>query len=416
MNAGRLSREEQLKRLQELREKKAGEQAQGEQQGEQKAGEEGERRLSREEQLKRLQELREKKAGEQAQGEQKPGEQAGEKPLEIRQLSREEQFQKLQELRKARHSAEGETEQAASKAKLDKLRSTLPEEQQKKLDAILAERGDKPIDRSNLRELLSKVRGEDTETARKRDLELSREKLTLLGSDVSGDKLQKLGFLDRKITREDIEDRLGRLDRMEARDRLSDAELSLLNEGRVPDRLRWRDRDRDGDTYNIININNINIQNNYFLRPAVLPPPPPRRGFGIDFSSGGFRFSYWDGRFCYDHDYAINVFVSLGKRRFDGFDGIIVGGRYYCYGWGWIDGCIDYGDCRIWVPGFWVPYTVEVCGPVDVWVPPVYEWVWTGCCWEQIQVDGGYFRRTMGDCRYVTRHYWVPGHYEYYRC
>ena len=110
-----------------------------------------------------------------------------------------------------------------------------------------------------------------------------------------------------------------------------------------------------------------------------------------------------------------SLFIGLGHTPYHGCGGVILGGHYYAYGWGWIDGCIDYGSRRIWVPGFYAPYTVEECYSVPVWVPPVYEEVWTGCCWETVMVDGGYFSPYGGSgCHYVTRYAWVPGHWDYY--
>lgn len=159
-----------------------------------------------------------------------------------------------------------------------------------------------------------------------------------------------------------------------------------------------------------------------YVRPPVIPAavytapgylPPAVHGH-VDVAPS-FSWNYWDGRCYYDHAYATNLFVSLGHTRHDGFDGAIVGGRYYAFGYGWIDGCINYGQGRVWVPGFWAPQTVTECRPVPVWVPPVYEDVWTGCCWETIQVGGGYFAPApVEDCHTVTRYVWVPGHYEYY--
>lgn len=139
-------------------------------------------------------------------------------------------------------------------------------------------------------------------------------------------------------------------------------------------------------------------------------PAVPAIGIGF----GALNWNYWDGRCHYDHSYCDSIFLGIGHVRYDGCDGAIVGGRYFCYGWGWIDGCIDYGERRIWCPGFWAPYTVEECGNVPVWVPPSYEDVWTGCCWETVQVDGGYFAPSPSlDCHYVTRYTWMPGHFEY---
>ena len=168
------------------------------------------------------------------------------------------------------------------------------------------------------------------------------------------------------------------------------------------------------NNYTVINVNNTVINN--YVAPAWLPPRPPSNGWGIGVSSGGFAFNYWDGRNGYNQDFAINIFGTFGHQRYGGWDGMMVSGGYYAYGYGYIQGCIDYGDCRVWVPGFWASYTVDECGPTQVWVPPVYEWVWTGCCWEQVQVDGGYFDTVYGGCRPIPRSYWVPGHFEYYRC
>jgi len=159
-----------------------------------------------------------------------------------------------------------------------------------------------------------------------------------------------------------------------------------------------------------------------YVRPPVIPAAiytapgylPPAVHAHVDVAPS-FSWNYWDGRSYYDHDYATSLFVSIGHTRYDGFDGAIVGGRYYAFGYGWIDGCINYGQGRVWVPGFWAPQTVTECRPVPVWVPPVYEQVWTGCCWETIQVGGGYFAPAPAEeCHTVTRYVWVPGHYEYY--
>lgn len=159
------------------------------------------------------------------------------------------------------------------------------------------------------------------------------------------------------------------------------------------------------------------------VRPPVIPAAiytapgylPPAISVGVG-AAPGFSWQYWDGRSAYDHSYASSLFVSIGHTRHNGFDGVLYGGsRYYAFGYGWMDGCIDYGSGRVWVPGFWAPQIVEECRPIPVWLPPVYEQVWTGCCWETIQVDGGYFSPAPAtECHAVTRHVWVPGHYEYY--
>jgi hypothetical protein len=189
---------------------------------------------------------------------------------------------------------------------------------------------------------------------------------------------------------------------------------------------------------NITNINITNVQINDFRRGIVpagiwnpyagyavagvpllcggcnyLLPPPARRGISIGWDD--FSFSYWDGGRWYDHGYCMDLFMRVGHHRYGGWDGYMVDSRYYCYGWGWVDGCINYGEGRCWVPGFWAPYTERVCCACQEWIPEEYDWVWTGCCWEWMIVDGGYFRDSYdSNCHDVTRYSWVPGHYEYY--
>src|SRR5690606_17607041 len=114
----------------------------------------------------------------------------------------------------------------------------------------------------------------------------------------------------------------------------------------IPDRYRPH-----GD-YGYIN-SPLHYQDDY--DPYFLPPPAPIYGGGLDF---GLEWNYYDGHSYYDHGYASELFVSIGHTRYNGYDGIVTGGRYWSYGHGWIDGCIDYGHRRMWVPGFWAPYTV----------------------------------------------------------
>src|SRR5690606_28817636 len=204
------------------------------------------------------------------------------------------------------------------------------------------------------------------------------------------------------------------------------------------DRRHWRDyRDyrRDRDIHLNIFVNGVfnQFQNNiipdpyrpwgnygrvrqplYYsphINPYFLPPPAPLGRDSIDLH---LSWNYWDGHSYYDHNYASSLFMSVGHTRHNGFDGMVVDGRYWSYGYGWLDGCIDYGSRRMWVPGFWAPYTVEECGSAPIWIPPVYEDVWPGFCWERILVDGGYFVESPLTCRLVTRYTWIPGHYQYY--
>ena len=254
-----------------------------------------------------------------------------------------------------------------------------------------------------------------------------------------------LSLKSRELSRRDIADRLGDV-KVSPRVELTENQLDAFRKGRVPDGIsrprdwdrmgrplrdelrhwgtnydrdwhrgndrwddRWRRKDywdrfddrRDRDVFNI----SINI-GGAFLPPVVSP------GYYPDYAS--FSWNYWDGRRYYDHSYATTAFLNIGHVRYGGFDGVSVSGRYYSYGYGWIDGCIDYGGARIWVPGFWAPTTVRECTNIPVWIEPVYETIWTGCCWETVQVDGGYFRDYgYTECHNVTRYQWIPGHFQY---
>lgn len=253
------------------------------------------------------------------------------------------------------------------------------------------------------------------------DKAAARQKPGLVGANIDPDTFKNVVRENRFLRKDDALTVFGQA-KAQPRVDLRGGELELLNQGRLPERFQNNENFDFGrvhradqyDNINIINVNNVNINNininignNY-----LLPPPRPVMHSGFNLS-----WNYWDGRSYYDHDYASSLFINVGHVRHGGYDGVMVGGGYFAYGWGFIDGCIDYGDCRIWVPGFWAPYTVEECFPSDVWVPPVYEQVWTGCCWESVMVDGGYFVPSpYSDCHLVTRHTWVPGHYEFYRC
>ncbi len=254
-----------------------------------------------------------------------------------------------------------------------------------------------------------------------------------------------LSLKTRELSRRDLSNRLGDV-KVSPRVELTENQLDAFRKGRVPngisgprewDRMgrplrdelrywgtnydkdwhhgnknwdnRWTNQNywdrfddrRDRDVFNI----SINI-GGAFLPPVVNP------GYYPDY--GSFQWNYWDGRRYYDQTYATTAFLNVGHVRYGGFDGVSVSGRYYSYGYGWIDGCIDYGGARIWVPGFWAPYSVRECSNVPVWIEPVYETIWTGCCWETVQVDGGYFRDYgYTDCHDVTRYQWVPGHFQY---
>ena len=254
-----------------------------------------------------------------------------------------------------------------------------------------------------------------------------------------------LSLQSRELSRRDIADRLGDV-KVSPQVELTENQLDAFRNGRIPegisgprdwDRMgrplrdelrywgtnydndwhrgnnRWDDRWRSNDYWDrfddrgdrdVFNIS-INI-GGAFLPPVVNP------GYYPDY--GSFSWNYWDGRRYYDHSYATTAFLNIGHVRYGGFDGVSVSGRYYSYGYGWIDGCIDYGGARIWVPGFWAPTTVRECDNVPVWIEPVYETIWTGCCWETVQVDGGYFRDYgYTECHNVTRYQWIPGHFQY---
>jgi hypothetical protein len=230
-----------------------------------------------------------------------------------------------------------------------------------------------------------------------------------MGANFAGDKFNREGH-GRLLSRDDFTTRYGDL-KMKPRYELNQSQLADFHRGRIPDGIM-----RPRDWYNVgrplhqeINITNININyGNQYIVNNFLP-----RGGRPDY--GSFSWNYWDGRRFYDHSYAINLFIGLGHVRYGGYDGYMVNNRYYCYGYGWVDGCIDYGECRVWVPGFWSSYTVTECCDCQVWMEPVYETVWTGCCWETVQVDGGYFTNSgNSDCRDVVRYRWVPGHYQFY--
>ncbi len=400
LQQGRLSREELKRKLEEQRKGTQGQQTTEEsatgqvQQGQQGGKQLGERgqRLSRDELRQRLEELRQKKTGQQTPG---PGQQGTMSALE-------ERKQKLEQLRQQTEQRKGD------------LRAQLKPEDREKLRSLYEQSKGK-----NLRELAQQLRAEqggqkgtiDREALAAKLQELRRiqgeERSKLIGANLQDRKLALEGRLaGRKFTADDVRRRFGDV-QAKPRFELAKQDLELLNRGEVPPRLRPH-----GDMGLIRRP--LEREWRYRHEHWFCPPPPRRHGFGIDLV--GFHWEYWDGRHHYDHHWAINIFINIGHVRYDGYDGVIVGGRYFCYGWGWIDGCIDYGDCRIWVPGFWAPYTVTECCECEVWVPPVYDWVWTGCCWEQVLVSGGYFVRQPSGCHTVTRWRWVPGHFEYYRC
>src|SRR5690606_36986436 len=58
----------------------------------------------------------------------------------------------------------------------------------------------------------------------------------------------------------------------------------------------------------------------------LLPPPAP---IGAGPLSVSFSWNYWDGRAYYDHGYARGLFGGLGHRPHNGYDGIVVQGRYW---------------------------------------------------------------------------------------
>ncbi|MCX7018342.1 MAG: hypothetical protein WCK47_10485 [bacterium] len=232
-----------------------------------------------------------------------------------------------------------------------------------------------------------------------------RAKAALVGADIKPEIFKDLGLNEKLLSKKDARNLIGNAE-LKHRPALSKTDLANFRIGRLPGHIERP----FGDYGRVTRAADLSMALKF-----MAPPPPPRHGYGIDIA--GLSWNYWDGRSYYDHAYAMNIFMNIGKTRYDGYDGIMWGGRYYCYGWGWVDGCIDYGDCRVWVPGFWAPYTVSECSPGQVWIPPVYEWIWTDSCWEYIQVDGGYFDYVgSSNCRPVTRWAWVPGHYEYYNC
>ncbi|MGB9692470.1 MAG: hypothetical protein ACPL7D_09910, partial [Candidatus Sumerlaeaceae bacterium] len=402
---GRLSREELKRKLDEQRraqkdQQQSGQQGTqagaGQQQGEQGTKQLGERgqRLTRDELRQRLEELRQKKTGQQTPA---TGEQEKTSALE-------ERRQKLEQLR----------QKAEEKRKGD-LRAQLKPEDREKLRALYEQSKGK-----SLRELAQQLRSEqdpqkggvDRKVLAAKLQELRRfqgeERAKLIGANLE----ERKGQLDssrvarQQFRAEDIRKRFGDV-QAKPRIELAKQDLERLNRGEILPYLRPH------GTHGLV-YRPLEHEWRYRHERWFCPPPPHRRGYGIDLV--GFHWDYWDGRYRYDHHWAINIFINIGHHRYDGFDGVIVGGRYFCYGWGWIDGCIDYGDCRVWVPGFWAPYTVTECCDCEVWVPPVYDWVWTGCCWEQVLVSGGYFVRQPSGCHTVTRWRWVPGHFEYYRC
>jgi hypothetical protein len=180
--------------------------------------------------------------------------------------------------------------------------------------------------------------------------------------------------------------------------------INQFKSGRIPDRYR---------PYGGFGLVSAPLLAPSVYNPYFLPPPAPIGP--VPLNVGFHNWNYWDGHCYYDNSYAQSVFRGCGHERIDGYDGIVVSGRYWSYGYGWISGCIDYGSRRIWVPGFMAPYTVQECRDIPIWLPPVYEDIWTGCCWEHVQVDGGYFAPVHNvECHLVTRFTWVPGHWEYH--
>lgn len=325
------------------------------------------------------------------------------------------QRQRLEQLRQQRaQQLEQKRQEYEEKRRLiEEKRKQLSEQEREKLRRLAEEAKGR-----DLSQVVQKLKQEEKEKGRlsreefqAKIAELRRmkaeERNQLIGANIAAKKLTMEESLARnKATLEQLRQRYGDV---QARPRveLAREDLERLNRGEAPLSLR---------PYGDLGVVRRPLEREWRLRHEswFCPPPPPRPHYGVDFV--GFSWEYWDGRYRYDHQWAINIFVSLGHSRYDGYDGVIVGGRYFCYGWGWIDGCIDYGECRVWVPGFWAPYTVTECGECEVWVPPVYDWVWTGCCWEQVLVSGGYFVRQPTGCYTVTRWRWIPGHFEYYRC
>jgi hypothetical protein len=163
-----------------------------------------------------------------------------------------------------------------------------------------------------------------------------------------------------------------------------------------------------------------------YFRPVVQPSYVTNAFYGYgwtvpsslissSFVSGriGLSWNYFDGRFCYDQVYVGRLLAPLGIVPVGGYDGLIIGGRYYAHGYGWLDGCLYYGSGRVWVPGFWAPQTTEVCEDTYEWIPAQYDWVWTGHDWEWLVTDGGYYvKRRLDSCRTVNRWVWIPGHWQ----
>lgn len=153
-----------------------------------------------------------------------------------------------------------------------------------------------------------------------------------------------------------------------------------------------------------------------FVQPIIAKPwCVPSTSFRVSFvgGRGGFSWNYFDGRFRYDNLYVSAVLAPLGFVSVSNYDGFFVSNRYFCHGYGFLDGVYHYGHGRIWVPGFWAPRTVEICDDTIEWIPPVFDWVWTGADWEWTVVDGGYYAtRRIARCRSVTRWVWVPGHWQ----
>ena len=391
---GKLTKEQLRQRVEELRKQKLSQQtpAQGGIQGTPAPGQQ-QGKLTKEQLRQQVEELRKQKLGQQTPP-------TGATPTPTQQGGQ----QGAQDVRKQRF-------EQLRQERAEKFASKLPPEEKAKLQSLFEQSKGK-----DLREVVQKLKQEQGATAQDKEAlkakiqELRRmhaeERAKLVGANVAEKQELVRERFQKRFTAEDVQKQLGNA-QGKPRIELNKEQLRKLEKGEVPPPLRPH-----GDLG--IVRRPLEREFRYVHERWYCPPPPPRRGYGVDFV--GFHWEYWDGRYRYDHHWAINIFINVGHTRYDGYDGIIVGGRYFCYGWGWIDGCIDYGDCRIWVPGFWAPYTVTECCECEVWVPPVYDWVWTGCCWEQIQVSGGYFVRQPSGCHTVTRYRWVPGHFEYYRC
>lgn len=392
--SGRLTRDELKQKLQDKRRGQTGQEVT--QQGQTEiqrtpatgvtGGQQGQR-LSREQMRQRLEELRQKKTQGQLQGT-PPAGTAQESPQTDRQ-------QLLQQLREGKRS-QG---QQLSQEERDRIRNLYQQAKGQSLRDVAQQ----------LRSQEGGTKDPDALKARLSELRKlhAEDRAQLIGANLQERKAALESRLSgQRFTADQIRQRFGDV-QAKPRIELAKNDLERLHRGEVPPLLR--PRFNEGIVHRPLEREWRYRHERWFC-----PPPPPRRGYGIDLV--GFHWEYWDGRHRYDHHWAINIFINIGHVRYGGFDGVIVGGRYFCYGWGWIDGCIDYGDCRVWVPGFWAPYTVTECCECEVWVPPVYDWVWTGCCWEKVMVSGGYFVRQPAGCHTVTRWRWVPGHFEYYWC